>query len=126
MSEEEQEEQEETGWSEHWLVFGQVSEAAQKVVEAVNGRVIRLAGIRASAPHLYGVCLLYAENDNEQGFNYYTDDGEKTRALFVCSPDHHEHLYICRKDGSVPRFESSVTELCLISEAEWFAKDEQE
>lgn len=118
--------EEETGWSEHWLVFGQVSQAAQEIVESVNGRVVRLGGIRASAPCLYGVCLLYHDEDDEQGFNYYTDDGKKARKLFVSNPDEYHHLYICCLDGSVPRFETSVTNLCLISEAEWYAKDEQD
>jgi hypothetical protein len=120
MSEEEQE------WPEHWLVFGQVSQAAQEVVEAVNGRVVRLGGIRDTAPRLYGVCLLYDERDDEQGFSYFTDDGKKARKLFVSTPDVYHHLYICCSDGSVPRFETSVTDLCLLTEAEWYAKDEQD
>lgn len=121
MSEEQEQE-----WSEHWLVFGHVSQAAQEVVESVGGRVVRLGGIRASAPSLYGVCLLYDDNDDEQGFNYFTDDGKKARKLFVSNPDEYYHLYICCQDGAIPRFESSVTNLCLLSEAEWYAKDEQQ
>lgn len=117
--------EENTEWSEHWLIFRHVSQAATEAIESVGGRVVRMGSIRASAPYLYGVCLLYDDNDDEQGFTYFTDDGEKARKLFISSPDEGHDLYIHCQDDTVPCFESSVTDLCLVTEAEWFARSEE-
>lgn len=110
-------------WQEYWLMFGGVSEKATEAVESVGGRVVRVVPSQKFAstiPPIYGVCLLYEDNDDDQGFTWHTDDGKKARNLFISSADDMHDLYICCADGSVPCFESDVTELRLITEGEWF------
>lgn len=110
------------GWQEYWLVVGGVSKAAEEAIESVDGRVQRVTAVRGfSIPALYAVCLLYDDNDDDQGFCWHTDDGEKARKLFIASADAHHDLYIYCADGSVPRFESDTTQLRIATEAEWFA-----
>lgn len=110
-------------WKEYWLMFGGVSEKATEAVESVGGRVVRVTPSQKFAPTIppiYGVCLLYEDNDDDQGFVWHTDDGKKARELFVCSADAQHTLYIHCADGSTPQFESDVAELRLITDGEWF------
>lgn len=110
------------GWQEYWLVVGGVSKQTQEAIESVDGKVQRVTNVRGfSTPALYAVCLLYDDNDDDQGFCWHTDDGEKARKLFICSADAHHDLYIYCEDGTVPRFESDTTQLRLVTEEEWFA-----
>lgn len=109
------------GWQEYWLVVGGVSEQAQEAIESVDGKVQRVTNVRGfSTPALYAVCLLYDDNDDDQGFCWHTDDGERARKLFICSADAHHDLYIYCADGSIPRFESDTTQLRIVTEEEWF------
>lgn len=115
-------EEETEGWQEYWLVVGGVSEQAQEAIESVDGKVQRVTNVRGfSTPALYAVQLLYHPDDDDQGFCWHTDDGEKARKLFICSADAHHDLYIYCADGSIPRFESDTTQLRIVTEAEWFA-----
>lgn len=115
-------EEETEGWQEYWLVVGGVSEKAQEAIESVDGKVQRVTALRGfSTPALYAVCLLHHPDDDDQGYSFHTDDGEKARKLFICSADAHHDLYIYCADGSVPRFESDTTQLRLVTEEEWFA-----
>ena len=114
-------EEETEGWQEYWLVVGGVSEQAQEAIESVDGKVQRVTATRGfSPPALYAVCLLYEDNDDDQGFCWHTDDGEKARKLFIASTAAHHDLCIYCADGSIPRFESDTTQLRLVTEAEWF------
>ncbi len=116
------------GWQEYWLVVGGVSHLAEQAIESVGGRVERLmAHHNLSTSLLFAVCLLHDEHDedDDQGFGWFTDDGEKARQLYICSADAHHDLYIYCVDGSIPRFETGTPELRIITEAEWFAMDEE-
>lgn len=132
---EEEEEETDEGWQEYWFLCGGVSEQAQEAIESVDGKVLRMTAHMSysrklqetrintyypGVPPIYAVCLLYEDNDDDQGFSYHTDDGEKARQLFIASADNHHDLYIYCEDGSVPRFESDTTQLRLVTEAEWF------
>lgn len=125
---EEEEEETEEGWQEYWFVVGGVSEQAQEAIESVDGRVQRVTNARGfSTPALYAVCLLYEDNDNDQGFSWHTDDGKQARDLFIASADAHHDLYIYCADGSVPCFESDTTQLRIVTQEEWFKiADERE
>jgi hypothetical protein len=115
-------EEETEGWQEYWFVCGGVSELAKQAIESVDGRVQRVTHVRGfSVPPLYAVCLLYEDGDDDQGFCWYSDDGEKARKLFIRSADEWHDLYIYCADGSVPRFASDTTQLRIVTEAEWFA-----
>ncbi len=119
---EEEEKETDEGWLEYWLVVGGVSQKATRAIESVGGRVERLlcrGGLML--PLMYAVCLLYHDDDDDQGFSYHTDDGQKARQLFIASADAHHDLYIYCDDGSTPRFESNTTYLRIVTEAEWFA-----
>jgi len=119
---EDDEEETTEGWLEYWFVVGGVSEKATQAIESVGGRVERLwcrGGLML--PLMYAVCLLHHPDDDDQGFCWFTDDGEKARKLFIASADTHHDLYIYCADGSAPCFESDTTQLRLVTEAEWFA-----
>jgi hypothetical protein len=116
-------EEEETEWREYRLVVGGISEQAKQAIESVNGAVIPMAATNCV---VYSVRLLYHPDDNEQGFIWFDDDGEKARRLYVCSADEHHDLYIYCDDGSIPCIqehfkESDTAHLRLVTEAEWFA-----
>lgn len=116
------EEETDEGWLEHWFVVGGVSKKAQQAIESVDGKVLRMTTHPhyPGVPPIYAVCLLYYPGDDDQGFTYHTDDGEKARQLFIASADDHHDLYIYCEDGSTPQFESDTTQLRIVTEAEWF------
>ncbi len=134
---EEEEEETDEGWQEYWLVVGGVSKKSEQAIESVDGKVLRMtASTRGytrqlqetrintyypGVPPIYAVCLLYLPDDDDQGFSFFTDDGEKARHFFIASADEHHDLYIYCDDGSIPRFESDTTQLRLVTEEEWFA-----
>ena len=139
----EEDEEETEGWLEHWFAVGGVSQKAQQAIESVDGKVLRMtASTRGytrqlqetrintyypGVPPLYAVFLLHHPDDDDQGFSYFTDDGEKARKLFIRSADEGHDLYIYCEDGSTPRFESDTTQLRIVTDAEWFEiADERE
>lgn len=126
LDEEEDETDEE--WREYRFVVGGVSEKATQAIESTGGRVVRLTGASGLIlPLLYCVYLLYHPDDDDQGFNFFTDDGKKARKLFISSADERHDLYIYCADSSTPQFESDTTYLRLATEAEWFKiADERE
>lgn len=104
------------------VLVGGVSEKATQAIESVGGRVVRLwCSGGMMLPLMYAVCLLYHPDDDDQGFSYHTDDGQKARQLFIASADEHHDLYIYCEDGSIPRFESNTSYLRIVTEEEWFA-----
>lgn len=114
-------EEETEGWQEYWFVVGGVSEQAQEAIESVDGKVQRVTNVRGfSTPALYAVCLLYDDNDDDQGYSFHTDDGKQARKLFIASTAAYHDLYIYCADDSIPRFESDTTQLRIVTEAEWF------
>lgn len=120
MSEDDEEETNDE-WQEYWLMVGGVSEKATEAIESVGGKVVLMMPQYDHSPKIYGVCLLYEDHDDDYGITWHTDDGQKTREIFVSSPDAHHSLYIHCADDSVPQFESDVTELRIVTEGEWFA-----
>lgn len=115
-------------WQEHWFIVGDVSKAATEAIEAVGGSVVRMKPSEPfiAGPRVYGVRLIWHPEDEEQGFDFYQDEGLKARELLISSPDTNQTLYFCCKDGSVPSLEADVTQLRLISQEEWFAHDDGE
>lgn len=119
--------EEDTEWHEYWLVVGGVSKAAQEAIESVGGRVERLV----SHPHVpgmpafYAVCLLWAPDDDDQGYNFFKDAGKPARELFIASPGVDHTLYIHCQDGSIPEFTVDTPELRIVTQAEWFAMNDE-
>jgi hypothetical protein len=99
-------------------VVGGVSEQAKQAIESVDGVVIPMHNYLHRV--VYGVCLLHHPDDDDQGFCWYSDDGAPARKLFIRSADEWHDLYIYCEDGSIPRFESDITQLRIVTEAEWF------
>jgi hypothetical protein len=113
------------GWQEYWLVVGGVSEKAKQAIESVDGKVVTMIARNYLYRVVYGVRLLHHPDDDDQGYEWHTDDGKQARKLFICSADAHHDLYVYCEDGSVPRFESDTTELRIVTDAEWFAIADQ-
>lgn len=109
------------GWQEYWLVVGGVSEKAKQAIESVDGAVVPMVAHNYFHRVVYGVRLLHHPDDDDQGYCWHTDDGERARKLFIASTNAHHDLYIHCADGSVPCFESDTTQLRIVTEAEWFA-----
>ena len=118
-------EEEETEWREYRFAVGGVSEQAKQAIESVNGVVV--PGTYRDVVYS-SVRLLYHPDDDDQGFCWFTDDGQEARKLFISSADAHHDLYIYCEDGSIPciqdedpHFSESDTQLRLVTAGEWFA-----
>ena len=113
-------------WLEHWMCVGRVSKKAEALIELVGGKVVYTSAFAGHSPSVALVCFLYNEPpDDDQGYSI-NDANPNIVIIEASTADVHECNLIVYSTSQVPISEESVTNLVIVTLAEWYEITETE